>query len=66
MNEAVKELAERIPEDAYPMIIIWGTPEGETAMIPLGIELDKLPDWLIKYAHALKAKFLVDSELRKH
>lgn len=66
MNEAVKEIAERVPEDAYPLIVIWGTGEGETAMLPLGIDLDKLPDWLIRYAHALKAKLMVESELRKH
>src|SRR5688572_7599621 len=61
VNEAVKELAERVPEDAYPIILIWGH-EGQAAMLPLGIHLDKLPAWLIRYAAALE----VEIALMKH
>jgi hypothetical protein len=64
VNEAVTDLAERVPEDAYPIILIWGQ-DGQTCMLPLGIKLEMLPDWLIKYAAALRVELEL-GKYRKH
>jgi hypothetical protein len=64
VNPTVATMAHRIPDDAGPIIVLYGQGE-QTGMLFVGVQLEALPEWLVKFARELTAKLAVNEGLAR-